>query len=98
MAVFSGTVSPNAASVIGRWDLQSLLEGARDATIEEYEQWIEGPYEPTGLNMSPNSDDSNKPYFALESIREDGYREYAVREEINTEQEGKTPLHLFRSA
>ncbi|MBT3274742.1 MAG: hypothetical protein HN368_16415, partial [Spirochaetales bacterium] len=98
MAVISGRVSENAPEVIARWDLDKLFGGAREASYEEYEQWIKGPYEPTGLNMSPVRDESIKPDFALESIREDGYREYAIRKQINTEQKSKTPVHLFRSA
>jgi hydroxymethylglutaryl-CoA synthase len=98
MIVIRGTVAEGAAAVIGRWDLASHLENSRDATFDEYEHWVAGPYEPTGLNLDPNRDESIKPYFALESVREDGYREYAVRKRINTEQKSKTPIHLFRSA
>jgi hydroxymethylglutaryl-CoA synthase len=98
MAIISGTISKHAPSVIAGWNLNSLVDDVLDATYEQYEQWVHGPYEPTGLNMSPDRDESIKPYFALESIREDGYREYTVRKQIDATKKSETPVHLFRSA
>lgn len=99
MAVLGGRISEEAASVISRWELNRLFQSASPATFDEYLQWVEGPYEPTGLNMTPVQLTANLPFFSLNAIREDGYREYSFRESVvNENQKGKTPVNLYRIA
>ena len=76
MTVLSGVVAPGAPAVIDRWDLAAIVDGGRPASFAEYQQWINGPYVPTGLNHTPERDSDVLPIFRLDSIRDDGYREY----------------------
>jgi len=96
MTVIAGRVSEGAPSVISRWNLDSLLDGARNASFLEYEQWIGGPYVPTGLNHTPERADGEMPLFTLQTIRDDGYREYAYRaeaEEIRAAARGAAAIY-----
>ena len=90
MTVISGTITEGAPSVIASWNLDTLLEDAREASFQEYQQWIDGPYVPTGLNYSLEQNASDKPIFTLETIREDGYREYAYNAEADAEADRQT--------
>ncbi len=76
MAVFSGTVAPGAPRVIARWDLDALLADSRDASFEEYETWIRGPYVVTASDAADAENTADQPGFVLETVREDGYRVY----------------------
>jgi len=76
MTVMSGVVAAGAPSVIGRWDLAAIVDGGRQASFAEYQQWINGPYVPTGLSHTPELDGYTLPMFRLDSIRDDGYRVY----------------------
>lgn len=77
MTVFAGTVAPQAPEVISRWDLDALLDGFRDASFEEYQTWINGPYVSAGRADSPDEVGPDHPLFYLDTIRDDGYRVYA---------------------
>lgn len=99
MTVIRATVAESAPAVIDRWDLDALLASAREATFKEYQQWIEGPYVLTGLNDATRSNGAERPTFSLETIREDGYREYAYHagaEHKDTKIEA--PVDLYKSA
>ncbi len=99
MTVFSGVVSKHAPEVIGKWDLDSVLETSREATFKEYQQWIDGPYVPTGYDHTTDYDKNDAPPFALETIREDGYREYAYRQNVeHAKSKSKTSVDLYQSA
>jgi hydroxymethylglutaryl-CoA synthase len=99
MTVVSGTVAQSAPEVIDRWDLEGLLGSGRQATFKEYQQWIDGPYVPTGLNHTPQRPESEKPLFTLETIREDGYREYACRADVEHEAtKSEASVDLYQSA
>jgi hydroxymethylglutaryl-CoA synthase len=98
MTVLSATIAPDAPSVIDRWDLDALLESGHDASFLEYQQWIDGPYVPTGLNH-PTDDESRMPLFTLDTIREDGYREYAYHDSAERQAEkSEAPVDLYQSA
>jgi hydroxymethylglutaryl-CoA synthase len=98
MIVTQATIAERAPEVIAKWNLDSLLNDARNASFEEYQQWVEGPYEPTGLNMEPQRDESIRPRFALESIREDGYREYTHKEKDEAIESNENLIELTRTA
>lgn len=76
MTVISGRISEGAPAVIERWNLDALLKEGKTASFKEYQQWIDGSYAPTGLNYTPDRPDASAPLFTLNSIRDDGYREY----------------------
>jgi hydroxymethylglutaryl-CoA synthase len=84
MTVLSATIAAGAPDVIQRWDMDSLIEESRAASPAEYQQWIDGPYAPTGLNHVVAHDGARLPIFRLESIRDDGYREYGYHPETQT--------------
>jgi hydroxymethylglutaryl-CoA synthase len=67
MTVIGGQVEEKAAEVIAGWDLGQLQRTAREATVPEYERWVEGSAlaAPEGLAG-----------FHLRSVRSDGYRLY----------------------
>lgn len=76
MTVLSGTIQPKAPEVVSRWDLPAVLTASREATWEEYAQFISR--ETYTLDSRQVADPADVPphrYF-LESIREDGYRVY----------------------
>ena len=99
MTVFAGTIADSAPEIIERWDMEGLLESPREATFKEYQQWIDGPYVPTGLNHSPKYADSRRPAFTLETIREDGYREYAYHANVEHKTEKReAPVNMYQSA
>jgi hydroxymethylglutaryl-CoA synthase len=81
MTVFSGIVAERAPEVIARWDLDALLDDYHDASFDEYQTWINGPYVAAGDQGSSRADSDLLPRFMLETIRDDGYRVYAYREE-----------------
>lgn len=77
MVVLTGRIAESAPAVIGRWDLDQILASGRRASFEEYEQWVNGPYLPTGYNHAPLGQGASAPMFSLRTVRDDGYREYA---------------------
>lgn len=80
MTVYSGTVAANAPDVISRWDMQALLDDYRDASFDEYQTWINGPYVAASPETVRQEDPADVPLFFLETIRDDGYRVYAYNE------------------
>jgi hydroxymethylglutaryl-CoA synthase len=76
MIVLSGRVAPDAPAVIRRWDLEEISRNARNATLQEYEEWMHTPADVVPLarlnGRRPPGD-----AFRLVALREDGYREYA---------------------
>ncbi len=81
MLVLSGTVAPGATGVIARWDLAGLLAEARPESAEAYLDWLASPTPPGeyAARMGAMSACIPTGAFYLAGIREDGYREYAVR-------------------
>jgi len=98
MTVISGRVAAGAPEVIARWNLDDLIANARQASFQEYQQWIAGPYVPTGLNHS-GTHGGAMPMFTLEQVRDDGYREYAFNAEAQSAVErSSTDSALVRTA
>jgi len=99
MTVLSGSVAEDAGSVIRKWDLDALLDTHCEATFKEYQHWIDGPYVPSSLSHPYENSNWDVPLFTLESLREDGYREYAHHADVgHKSQKSKTPVNLYQSA
>lgn len=79
MVVLSMTVAKNAPQVIGTWDLDAILAGGKESTMEKYEEWLECPFdrEEYGRRMAGAEVPSGS--FFLASVRDDGYREYEYK-------------------
>ena len=80
MTVFSGTVAERAPQVIARWNLDALLDDYREASFDEYQTWINGPYVAAVEQNTNGEEVGASPRFILETIRDDGYRVYAYRD------------------
>lgn len=79
MATLRGTVSSGAPEKIRNWNLDKLMEKTQQASIEEYERFVEKrtydlSWGETDISTLPSD------RFYLKGIREDGYREYALAE------------------
>lgn len=81
MLVVSGTVAAGAPDVIGRWDLARLLSREQAGSMESYQAWLASPAQPREHAARIEAVRAGIPVgsFFLAGIREDGYREYAVR-------------------
>lgn len=80
MTVLSMTVAEHAPEVIANWDLDAILNGGRDAEIDEYEQWLEAPFAREQFNSLAGDAVVPDGRFYLGSLREDGYREYKFKQ------------------
>lgn len=78
MAVFTGTLAPRAAQVIGRWNLQAQLDDAVDAPFAEYQAWLDTVRTPETYPAILAASPPPAGRFALTGLREDGYREYRL--------------------
>ncbi|THB63510.1 MAG: hypothetical protein D6B26_05970 [Spirochaetaceae bacterium] len=76
MLMIRGTVSQRALSIIDRWDLDAILHSPLDEDIKGYLQWMDLPQDPERLNLLLSETSVPPGSYALNSIREDGYREY----------------------
>ena len=65
--------------------MYSPLAAVRKTTFSEYQQWVEGPYVPADIADSAHIHASERPMFSLDTIREDGYRDYAYHAEHKEE-------------
>ena len=74
MLLISGRVANAAPTLLAEWEIDHIYNDYVDATMEQYQQWMESPF---GLPLAapPPSDISNNHYY-LSAIRNDGYREY----------------------
>jgi len=96
MIVYEGRVAAQAPEVIKAWDWDRLRGSAREATMEEYEQWAAGPYGREGLERLLPGTSVPSESFYLSGIREDGYREYkyaAAAGDWLPEREAPVDLH-----
>jgi hydroxymethylglutaryl-CoA synthase len=76
MSVISGVVAPGAPAVLENWDLQAVLDGGADASVEIYNEFVaQDTYTGETGDVCDGSEAGRGEYF-LRSIREDGYREY----------------------
>jgi len=81
MAVISAVVAESAPDVVRRWNIGAMLRNARPVDMLEYERWIEAPYgrERYAELLSTVETIPSASYY-LQTIREDGYREYGFVE------------------
>ena len=79
MIVFSGTVAPGIEKIVSRWDLPSILTRKEHADFKIYENWVKTPVFAEPGPIAYHSDRIPLDRFYLDSIRSDGYREYAVK-------------------
>ena len=82
MAVFSGVAAQGAYDIISRWKTRGSAQSL-PASIESYEAWMrqEGASLPLeGLPNLPLDRLPKKGAFYLRNIREDGYREYGIKD------------------
>ena len=95
MVVLEATIAAGAPDVIGRWDLAGSTGRSEEASLAEYQDWVEragygeGAGEAGVSRVPPGS-------FYLKRIREDGYREYAYapdRDHRATQGETSRDLH-----
>ena len=82
MIVISGRVAEGAPEVIEQWDLQDHLDSARTASIDNYEEWVHGPYGGEEYNEKFASREVPEGSFYLANIRKDGYREYSYKTRV----------------
>ncbi len=98
MIIQAGQVVPQAPEVLSTWDLDRTLAGSRPASIEEYDLWMEGPYEAADYDRLNQGRQVPAGSFFLSGIREDGYREYRHAVELhNWLPEGEASSNLHRS-
>ena len=98
MIIQAGQVMPQAPEVLSTWDLDRTLATGRAASIEEYDLWIEGPYEAADYDRLNQGRQVPADSFYLAGIREDGYREYRHAVELhNWLPEGEASSNLHRS-
>jgi len=76
MVVFSGRIARRAPAVVERWTAD--LEFGPESDWEQYEQWNERHSWRSDYNKVLESVDRKSGFF-LESIREDGFREYRFK-------------------
>lgn len=95
MVVLEAVVAPEAPEVIAGWDLDGVLEQSEEASLAEYQEWLERPGYGEGAGES-GATRVPAGSFYLKRIREDGYREYAYapeREHRATQGEASRDLH-----
>jgi hydroxymethylglutaryl-CoA synthase len=78
MAVFTGTLAPNAARTVARWNLGALLTEACDPPFAAYQAWLDTVKTPDNYADALLTDPPASGRFALTSLRENGYREYQL--------------------
>ena len=76
MSVFSGTIAEQAPQVISRWNLDEVISGAVDESLEHYERWLRVPMAAEEYREEMTSEQVPEGRFYLKNIRDDGYREY----------------------
>jgi hydroxymethylglutaryl-CoA synthase len=76
MTVLSARVAAGAPAVLARWDLQAVLDAARDASFETYLGFVEREAYTLDTGPVSNGSDVAAGRYYLSAIREDGYRQY----------------------
>ena len=78
MSVVSAVVGQGAASLIAGWDPGGVVGGTNTGQYEQYARWMQSPYAMSNdaLNGGDTKPRAGECYLA--SIRQDGYREYAI--------------------
>jgi hydroxymethylglutaryl-CoA synthase len=78
MSVFTARIAEQAPQVIPRWDLEGVLNGGVESSLEQYEQWLDAPLPPETYRAKIAEHHVPEGRFYLSNIRDDGYREYAT--------------------
>ncbi len=78
MVVLSMKVAETAPQVIAEWNLDRVLANTRETSIDEYEAWLEYPFNREEYAQRIENIEIPSGAYHLASIREDGYREYRV--------------------
>ena len=80
MAVISGTIAESAPQIIEAWNIEELMRANSTIDYAQYEQWIRHPYAIHGDDLASHPEcQPIQGDFYLHAIREDGYREYAIK-------------------
>ncbi len=80
MTVLRGTIAPGAPAVLDDWDLQAIIDAARETDFARYLQFVEREeYDLSYGSVSDGADVPEESYYLAE-VREDGYREYRFKE------------------
>mgnify|MGYP006285177843 FL=1 len=77
MSVFTTTVAEQAPEVISRWNLDDVLSGSIDESLEHYERWLRVPLSAEEYREALATESVPSGRFYLQNVRDDGYREYA---------------------
>ncbi len=76
MIIFRGTIAERAPEQIEKWDFDRDIGLSKNASLEEYENWIHEPFPiHPGKRVASKADVPSGRFF-LRSVREDGYHEY----------------------
>lgn len=78
MAVFTGRVADRASQVVGRWNLKGLLDTYIDHPFDHYQAWLDTVKTPETYAAMLADHPAPAGRFALQGLREDGYREYGL--------------------
>ncbi|GAB6088968.1 hydroxymethylglutaryl-CoA synthase family protein [Spirochaeta dissipatitropha] len=81
MMVFRASIAESAPRIIDSWDLEAVFTNEQDENLEAYLLWLSTPTDRDELNESLKKTGQIGPGFFLQSIREDGYREYRKSDE-----------------
>jgi len=76
MIVLEGRVAADAPKVISSWDLKGILDQYKEASFQEYEEWIAGKGTPQEFQQKRQDLSVEPDAVSLVEIREDGYRVY----------------------
>lgn len=78
MAVVTGRMAPRATEVVGRWNLDRVLNDFVDPPFETYQAWLDTVRTPENYPALLAASPPPPGRFALTNLREDGYREYRL--------------------
>lgn len=77
MIVLSATIAAGAPAVIATWDLDAQLANHQVSSFANYMNWVQRNFD--CYNDRVGSMEIEHDHFYLRGIREDGYREYAIK-------------------
>lgn len=76
---FSGRVSGKAPSVVSGWSLDDLLNHGQEASVADYDAWVDDRHGVLGGHRGTPDAEIPKRSFYLQEVRADGYRVYGLR-------------------
>lgn len=81
MLVFRARVAAGAPKVISGWNLDAIWEHEAEEDIQAYLRWLDTPEDREELNQRLSTTAVPAGMYALDNVREDGYREYSYHDE-----------------